>query len=98
MCFLIKMLVKRIHAIVKGKIQGVSYREFTRREAEALGVAGFVRNLKDGNVEIVAEGEEKKLKDFERKFRKGPLMAFVTDVELKEEPATGEFDGFDLRY
>ncbi|HLD97111.1 MAG TPA: acylphosphatase [Candidatus Nanoarchaeia archaeon] len=92
------MAIKRIHAIVKGKVQGVFYREFTRREADLSGVSGYVRNMKDGNVEIVAEGEEKKLKEFEKKFRKGPLMAFVTGVELKEEQATGEFEGFDLRF
>ncbi len=92
------MTAKRIHAIVKGKVQGVFYREFVRREAEALGVSGFVRNLKDDTVEIVAEGEEKKLKEFEKKFRKGPLMAFITDVEMKEEQPTGEFDGFDIRF
>lgn len=92
------MAAKRIHAIVKGNVQGVFYREFTRREAESLGVSGFVRNLRDGTVEIVAEGEAKQLREFEKKFRKGPLMAFITDVEMKEEPATGEFDGFDIRY
>ena len=92
------MATKRIHATVKGKVQGVFYREFVRREAEALGVSGFARNLKDGTVEIVAEGEEKQLKEFEKKFRKGPLMAFITDVDLKEEHATGEFDGFDIRF
>lgn len=92
------MTAKKIHAIVKGKVQGVFYREFTRREAEALGVSGFVRNLKDGSVEIIAEGEERQLKEFERKFRKGPLMAFITDVEMKEEQPTGEFDGFDIRH
>ncbi len=92
------MAAKRIHAIVKGKVQGVFYREFTRREAETLEVTGFVRNLKDGSVEIVAEGEDNKLKEFERRFKKGPLMAFIKDVEIKEEPATAEFDGFDIRY
>lgn len=92
------MAAKRICAIVKGKVQGVFYREFTRREAEALGISGFVRNLKDGSVEVIAEGEERQLKEFERKLRKGPLMAFITDVELKEEQTTGEFDGFDIRF
>ena len=92
------MAAKRIHAIVKGKVQGVFYREFTRREGESLGISGFARNLKDGSVEIVAEGGEKQLKEFEKKFRKGPLMAFVTDVEVKEEQPTGEFDGFDIRF
>ncbi|MBI2144326.1 acylphosphatase [Candidatus Woesearchaeota archaeon] len=91
------MAAKRIHAIVKGKVQGVFYREFTRREAELLGISGFVRNLKDENVEIVAEGEEKHLKEFEKKFRKGPLMAFVTGIDVKEEQSTGEFEGFDIR-
>lgn len=92
------MAVKRIHAIVEGKVQGVFYREFTMREAELLGVSGFARNLKDGNVEIVAEGEEKQLKEFEKKIRKGPLMAFITDVNIKEEQRTGEFEGFDIRF
>lgn len=92
------MAAKRIHAKVKGKVQGVFYREFTRREAESLGVSGFARNLKDGSVEIVAEGEEKQLKEFEKRFRKGPLMAFINEVEIKEQPATGEFDGFDIRF
>ncbi len=92
------MATKRIHVTVKGKVQGVFYREFTRREAESLGVSGFARNLRDGNVEIVAEGEEKQLKEFEKKFRKGPLMAFITDVDIKEEQPTGEFDGFDIRF
>ena len=92
------MAAKRIHAKVKGKVQGVFYREFTRREAESLGVSGFARNLKDGSVEIVAEGEEKQLKEFEKRFRKGPLMAFISEIEIKEQPATGEFDGFDIRF
>lgn len=92
------MAAKRIRAIVKGKVQGVFYREFCRREAEILGVSGFARNLKDGTVEIVAEGEERQLKEFEKRFRKGPLMAFITDVEMNEEQPTGEFDGFDIRF
>ena len=92
------MATKRIRAIVKGKVQGVFYREFTRREAESLGVSGFARNLKDGTVEIVAEGEEKQLREFEKRFRKGPLMAFITDVEMKDEQPTGDFEGFDIRF
>jgi acylphosphatase len=93
-----QMAVKRIHAFLKGKVQGTGFREFTRREAGSLEVSGFVRNLKDGRVEIIAEGEEKKLKEFERRFKKGPLMAFVTDTELTEESPSGEFDGFDIHY
>ncbi len=92
------MVVKRIHAVVKGKVQGVFYREFTRREAGALGIGGFARNLKDGSVEIVAEGEEKNLQEFMKMVRKGPLMAFISEVEAKEEPPTGEFEGFDIRF
>jgi acylphosphatase len=91
-------MAKRIHVFVKGKVQRVGYREFTRREAESLGVSGFVKNLKDDRVEIIAEGEAKNLKEFEKRFRKGPLMAFITDVEMTEESSTGEFEGFDIRF
>ena len=90
--------MKRHHLIVSGRVQGVFYRDFARREAEKLDITGYVKNLSDGNVEIVAEGTDEALKKFISICKKGPLMAFVKNVEMKEEPATGEFDGFDVRY
>jgi acylphosphatase len=90
--------MKRFHMIVSGRVQGVFYRHFARREAEKLDVTGYVKNLSEGNVEVVAEGEEEALKKFLAQCKKGPLMAFVKNIGIKEEPATGEFDGFDVRY
>ncbi len=90
--------MKRFHITVSGRVQGVFYRDFARREAEKLGINGYVRNLSNGNVEIVAEGEDKIMERFLAACKKGPLMAFVKGAEVKEEPPTNEFDGFDIRY
>lgn len=90
--------MKRLHLIVSGKVQGVFYRDFVRREAEKLGIKGFVRNLSDGTVEVVAEGDETILKKLVAACRKGPLMAFVKSVDVKDEPSTGQFEDFDVRY
>ena len=90
--------MKRLHLVVSGKVQGVFYRDFVRREAEKLGVKGFVKNLGDGTVEVVAEGDETILKKLVAACKKGPLMAFVKSVDAKEEPSRGEFEDFDVRY
>ena len=90
--------MKQLHLIVHGKVHGVFYRDFITREALKLGVKGWVKNLRDGTVEIVAKAEEFKLKDFLKQCRKGPLMAFVQNVEVKEEPPTGEFEDFNVHY
>ncbi len=90
--------MKRVHLIVSGKVQGVFYRDFVRVEAEKLGVRGYVKNLSNGNVEIVAEGEDKMMEKFVAMCRKGPLMAFVKGTEIKEELPTNEFDSFDIRH
>ncbi len=90
--------MKRFRIMVSGRVQGVFYRDFARREAEKLGINGYVKNLSNGSVEIVAEGEGKSMEKFIAVCRKGPLMAFVKGAEIKEEPPTGEFDGFDIRY
>ena len=89
--------MKRVHMTVSGKVQGVFYRDFVRREAEKLGVAGYVKNLSDGTVEIVAQGDEDSLKKLAAACRKGPLMAFVENVEIKDFSGSDDFDGFDIR-
>ena len=90
--------MKRYTLVVSGKVQGVSYREFARREAEKLNLTGYVKNLDNDSVELVAEGNETDLKKFVTICRKGPLMAFVKNIELKESEATSEFEGFDITY
>jgi len=82
--------------VVRGRVQGVGYRYFVLRQAEALGVSGFARNLPDGAVEIVAEGGEAALADFEARLREGPAFAEVADVEREAGPDRGS-SGFHIR-
>ena len=89
--------MKKIRILISGRVVGVNFRNFARTEAEKLGVKGYVRNLKS-EVEVVAEGEEEKLKAFEKICRRGPLLAFVKDVKVTEEKPTGEFEEFEVRF
>ena len=82
--------------LVRGRVQGVGYRYFVLREAEALGVTGFARNLPDGSVEVIAEAEEPALQQLEARLRKGPSFARVSDVERSDVPPRGA-DGFHIR-
>jgi acylphosphatase len=82
--------------VVRGRVQGVGYRYFVLREASALGVSGFARNLPDGDVEVVAEGSEETLADLEERLREGPSFASVSGVE-REELAPRGSSGFHIR-
>lgn len=88
---------KRWHIWISGRVQGVFYRAHTEQVARQLGLTGWVRNLPDGRVEIVAEGEEEKLQKLLDWCWQGPPAAQVNAVEMQEEPATGEFEQFAKR-
>ena len=88
------MICKRIRAIVHGKVQGVAFREYTRREAVRLGLSGWVRNASDGTVEILFEGEATQVDTLLKWLNKGSPYAHVSQVEQKDEPLEGEADGF----
>jgi len=87
----------RIHVLVSGKVQGVFFRSSTKEKAEELGISGWVRNLSDGRVEAVFEGEKEKVDKMVEWCRKGPEFAKVTDVDVFTEEYQGEFNGFLLR-
>ncbi len=89
--------MKRVHMRIRGKVQGVYYRQSAKAEADRLGVRGWVQNLEDGDVEAVAEAEEKALDGFIRWCHGGPPAARVQDIKLTYAPATGEFGGFEVR-
>lgn len=84
----------RAHVYVQGRVQGVFYRDWTRRTAEGLGLTGWVRNLEDGRVETVFEGERKRVKEMVKKCEKGSFTSKVTHVDAVWEKATGEFSDF----
>jgi acylphosphatase len=82
--------------IVQGRVQGVGYRYYARRQAEALGVTGYARNRPDGTVEVVAEGPAKALADFEARLRSGPDFASVSGVDSAPIEERGDA-GFSIR-
>ncbi len=87
----------RLHALVDGSVQGVGFRAFVIDHATALGLQGWVRNLSDGRVEVVAEGPQDALEKLLERLRLGPRSAFVTEVEKEWLPATGEYKNFNVR-
>ncbi|MCH7696335.1 MAG: acylphosphatase [Proteobacteria bacterium] len=89
-------MIKTIHFIVSGRVQGVFFRMKTRQQAELHGISGWVRNLPDGRVEGVASASENSLDDFKQWLRQGPEMAKVSKVEYKELAAQG-LTGFTIR-
>jgi acylphosphatase len=89
----------RMRAIVKGIVQGVGFRYFAVYQAQRIGgITGYVRNLRDGSVEVVAEGEREKLEQLLAQLRKGPTGAHVTGVDVFWENPTGEFTNFGIRW
>jgi acylphosphatase len=72
--------------LVRGRVQGVGYRDYTQRMASALGLTGYVRNLDDGRVEVCAAGPPDKLSDLAAALRKGPRFSDVRGVEEQEAP------------
>jgi acylphosphatase len=88
----------RAHVVVQGLVQGVWFRASTKDEADRVGVTGWVRNLQDGSVEAVFEGETKKIEEIVGWCHRGPSGARVTNVDIVWEPFKKEFDHFDIRY
>lgn len=88
------MTQKRIHLWISGYVQGVNFRYYTRQQATLLGLAGWVRNLPDGRVEVVAEGAEDQLQELMDWCHHGPSYAEVAGVEVRWEPYRGEFSRF----
>lgn len=82
--------------VVRGRVQGVGYRYFVLRQADALGVSGHARNRADGAVEVVAEAEDAVLATFEARLREGPAFAEVTGVEREAIAGRGS-GGFHIR-
>jgi len=88
----------RLHAIVSGIVQGVNFRYYTSRQAESLGVTGWVANRADDTVEVVAEGEHPALQSLLDWLHHGPPSATVMGVQVDWTRATDEFTSFRVRY
>jgi acylphosphatase len=89
--------VKRLDAVVHGRVQGVGFREFVRHEAATRGLAGYVRNSDDGRcVELVAEGEERALEALVEALHRGPRFARVERVDVAYRDAGNGFSRFSV--
>jgi acylphosphatase len=88
----------RLQAIVHGRVQGVSFRYYTQQRARDLGLTGYVRNVWDGTVEVVAEGQRPAVEELLAFLHTGPRAAFVTQVDTKWPIPIGGFDRFEVRY
>jgi acylphosphatase len=90
--------MKRVRLFISGDVLGVGYRAWMKRQAKALGVAGWVKNREDKIVEIIAEGNEQELKQLINMCKRGPDISWVERVDTRWERATGEFIGFEVLY
>jgi acylphosphatase len=87
---------ERLDAVVTGRVQGVGFRYFVVRTARSLGLAGAVRNARDGSVRVVAEGPPGALEALVERLRVGPSGAVVADVDARRGPAAGGYADFDV--
>jgi acylphosphatase len=90
--------MKRYHLYVSGIVQGVGFRWYAQKIGRRIGVYGWVKNLPDGRVEIVVEGEDEKVERFIKELKEGYLGENIRDIEKIEEEYKGEFKGFEIRF
>jgi len=90
--------VERLHAVIHGDVQGVGFRYFMTRHAQARRLRGWVRNRSDGGVELVAEGERSDLDELLKAARQGPRHSRVDSVDAQWSEAAGGLEPFDLTF
>jgi acylphosphatase len=88
----------RAHIFVRGRVQGVFFRDHTRKWASSLGLTGWVRNVADGRVEVTVEGDQKRIERLIAHLEDGPPLSHVEDVQVNWEDHRGEFDDFKITW
>lgn len=88
----------QLFVLISGKVQGVGFRNFTQMNAKQLGINGYAKNLPNGQVEVVAEGDKSQLDALVAFLKKGPRFARVDFLNVEEHPFTGEYKTFGIRY
>jgi acylphosphatase len=92
------MSIQAVHLKISGMVQGVGFRYYAHRSANSLGLTGWVANLPNGAVEILAEGDRSLLEEFIKEMKVGPRSASVRDVDVRWTEATGKHRGFEVRF
>lgn len=85
------------HVWVSGRVQGIFFRASAKVEAGKRNISGWVQNLPDGRVELVAQGKKKEVEDFIDWCKRGPILAHIGRVDISFEPLTSDLKGFELR-
>jgi len=93
-----KKMKVRARILVSGRVQGVFFRDHTRRWASALNLTGWVRNLRDGRVEAMVEGDKKKIEELISKMEIGPPLSRVEEIKVSWEEYRGEFEDFRITW
>ncbi|MDE3837884.1 acylphosphatase [Bacillus methanolicus] len=91
-------MVQQLRIIVSGKVQGVGFRYFTQMKANTYGITGWVRNLSNGNVEIIAEGNKDDLVLFLKSIKEGNPFSRVSHIETEETNEISGFTSFTIKY
>lgn len=87
----------QLHALVKGRVQGVGFRYYTLKSAQEKNLTGWVRNLRDGRVEVLAEGDQDRLNQLIADLRQGPISSDIDHVEVNFSNSAGEFKDFGIK-
>ncbi|UCH60482.1 MAG: acylphosphatase [Anaerolineales bacterium] len=87
---------QQLHVSLEGRVQGVGFRYFVYDHAQAMGLSGWVRNRRDGSVEVHAEGRRASLDKFLSELRRGPRSSNVLGIHPTWKPATGEYSDFQI--
>ena len=88
----------RAHIFISGRVQGGFFRENTSKKAQKLGLLGWVKNLDNGKVEAVFEGDKEKVEKLVKWAKRGPMFAKVDNIDIDWQEYTGEFQNFEIRY
>jgi len=86
-----------VHIVAKGLVQGVGFRYFIFRQAVAYGLTGFARNLVNGDVEVVAEGDRSLIEELIKDVKRGPRASHVTEIELAWREPSESYPNFGIR-
>lgn len=88
----------RVRVFAGGRVQGVAYRFFAEKQAARLDVTGWIKNLSDGRVEVLAEAPADRIEVFLERLKEGPSLARVDSLDVRPEPPTGEFRDFRIAF
>jgi len=91
-------MLKTLEVIVRGRVQGVGYRAFAVKNAKKFGIVGYVENLPDGAVKVIAQGEENILNFFVRTLKQGPFFSTVKEYAVAEIEHSKDYEDFIVLY